>query len=700
MGVFVSIFTRYRFLRYRHVAGLLVAGLLLAGCGGGGGGSNPAPPANPTFTQSSASIGAAGGAVTATFGTQSVTANVPAGALSGPGTVTMTVFANSAAPQALSSKRQTKTIGAGAALIVEFSVTVTGATLLEPLSASASAATPAAGTVVRLAGFGTTVDDVDTVTVASGTATTDPNLAYSRMSLANNTFYAFYSEPSTVASAPPTPVVTVATTATNPLPMQSSATFSASEKEPNGFPFLDATFAFSVDNGSLGTINSSTGILSTGPVDGSGNVVATDTTTGRGNPHGSAAVTVSSQRPGNAGDAFQFTGTLTSTTQLTASPNGVTTLPQTSTATVALTSTVAGFAPAAGGGMNAINSVEVDTYPLQTITTKTASTNVYATSGPSSTVSIGSSNATDSNGVQYINQYGSGNGLLDVLPETAGTFGPNNAALTYTENDPASFGRQRATNADGSYTEQDTDTFGDVQTINGNADFSGTYDSTQFDALSFTLTKPTGTPPTITVTLFSATSGGLVNDGSVTILSWIPTTLTQPSVETDTDNAGVAYPAACQVPAKYGTSGHQLVATINRVDPALGNAEVQTTTTYTAPSVGPVCIQIADTVNTFYDYTGQNNDDAIFVGDLGHPVEITTLAETLTLQSATTSGGAVTSSTLRNSASSTAAPLKPTAFAPVAFARARFDHLVHEQLKAIRKSTFNKSALPKGVKSL
>jgi hypothetical protein len=655
---------------------------------------------NQTFTQSSASIGPAGGSVTATFGTQTVTANVPAGALSGPGTVTLTVFANGSAPQALSSKRQTKTIGAGAALMVEFSITVTGATLLKPLSASASATAPAAGSVVRLAGFGTTVDDVDTATFASGTVTTDPNLAYSRMSLANDTFYAFYSEPSSAASAPPTPLVSVATTTANPVPMQSSATFTASDKEPNGFPFLDGTFAFSVDNGSLGAINSATGVLSTGPVDGSGNVVATDTTAGRGNAHGAAAVTVSSQQPGNAGDVFNFTGTLTSTTQLVSSPNGATTLPQTSTATVALTSTVATFTPAAGGGTNAINSVEVDTYPLQTITTKTASSNAYASSGPSSTVSIVSSNATDSNGAQYINQYGAGNGLLDVLPETAGPFGPNNAALTYTENDPASFGRGRTTNADGSYTEQDTDTFGDVQTINGLSDLSGTYDSTQFDGLSFTLTKPTGTPPTITVTLFAETNNGLVNEGSLTILSWIPTTLTQPSVETDTDNAGVSFPTACQVPAKYGTTGHQLVATINRVDAALGNAEVQTTTTYTAPSVGPVCIQIADTVNTFYDYTGQNNDNAIFVGELGHPVEITTLAETLTLQSATTSGGTVTSSAKRSTASSAAAPMRPTAFAPVAFARARFDHLVHEQLKAIRKSTFNKMALPKGVKSL
>ena len=666
---------------------------MLAGCGGGGGGGSnpPVPPGNPTQTTSSASIGAAGGPVSATLGAQTLTVNVPSGALSGTGTVSLTLFTNSAAPQALSSKRQTKTVGAGATLIVEFSVTVSGATLLKPLSASATAAAPATGSVVRLAGFGTPVDDVDTVTVASGTATTDPNLAYSRISLANDTIYAFYTEASSVASAAPLPIVTVATTATNPLAMQSSATFTAHESEPNGFPFLDAALAFSLDNTSLGAIDAASGMLTTGPVDGSGNVIATDTTAGRGNPHGSAAVTVSSQRPGNTGDAFRYTGTLSTTMQF------ATTSPQTDAATVALTSTVTGFTPAAGGGQNAISSVEVDTYPLQTITTKTTSRNTYATSGSSAAVAVASSDAIDSNGAEFLNTYGTGNGILDVLPETAGTFGPNNAALTYTENDPASFGRQRVTAADGTFNEQDQDTFGDLQSIIGNADFSASYDATQFSGFSFTMTAPAGTPAMITIALFKATASGLQSDGTATVRSWIPAGLTQLSTETDVDTASVAYPAGCQVPAKYGTSGHQLVATIRRVDPALGNSEVETTTTYTAPVVGPVCIVLADEVTTFYDYTGQNGS-VITVGALGRPVQITATSETLTLQSATTSGEAVTSSVKRATAA-VSQTFAPAAFAPVAFARARFEHTVRERVNAMRKTPTDKSSL-NGVKVL
>jgi hypothetical protein len=362
---------------------------------------------------------------------------------------------------------------------------------------------------------------------------------------------------------------------------------------------------------------------------------------------------------------------------------------------VALTSTVTGFVPATGGGRNSVNSVEVDTYPLETITTKTASSYQNASAASKATLSILKSEAKDSNGALYVNAYGTGNGILDVLPETSGTFGPNTAALAYTETDPAGYGRERTTAADGSYAELGHDPLGDVQTIKGNPDFSATYDATQYSGFSFVLGKPTGSPPTITVSVYQGTT----SDGSLTVASWIPTSLAQPSVETDTDNGTVTYPAACSVPAKYGTSGNRIVQTIERVDAALGNLENETTTTYTAPSVGPVCIQLADVVQTFYDYTLQNGD-LLLVGALGHPVERTTVAETLTLQSATTSSGAVTSSAKRGTASIQPASIPPAAFAPAAFARAHFEEVVRQSLGGMRTSTFSKSFMSKGVKSL
>jgi hypothetical protein len=638
-------------------------------------------------------VSPSGGAVSATLGTQTVTVKAPAGALSGAGTVTLTVYSPGSAPKALQTVgRKVQTIGSGAILLAEFSVAVSGATLVKPLQATLSTAAAASGSIFRLAGFGTAFDDVDTVTWAAGTATSDLNVAYPRMSLATapgGTVYAFYVEPAGSASAVPTPVIAVAGTPANPVGMFGNATFGASEASPNGFPYLDPTFAFTLDNASLGAVNASTGAFTAGGVDGVGNIIATDPTAGRGNPHGSGQVTVSSQRPGNKSDTFSFTGTLTSTTQLV---NRNPTAPQTDVAAVSLNSTVSAFTPVTGGGQSAVHSTEVDAYQQLSITTGTDSAYVYAPSGPHATVSIKSSDAKDSNGAEYITNYGAGNGLLDVLPEAVGSFGPNNAALTYKELDPAQFQRTRTVAADGSYVEQGTDAFQDQQTVTVNADLSASYDARQYSGLRFTMTAPSGgTNSRIILRIFNAAGTQLQ---AFSLPTWIPATMTQPSNETDVDNGSVTYPTACKVPSKYGTSGNQIVQTVSRADTALGNLETQTTTTYVAPRVGPVCIQMTDSVQTFYDYTGQNGFSALISGGT-LPLILTSLSETLTLQSASTESGTTTSSVTRGTSS-----LTTGAFAPVAFARARFDHAVREKLGGMRKATFDHNFGRNGVMSL
>ncbi|MBV8370394.1 MAG: hypothetical protein JO036_15915 [Candidatus Eremiobacteraeota bacterium] len=687
---------------YRRGALLLVAAVALASCQGGG--ASPPPfstgqglPPSVTATQS---IGPSGGTVAATLGAATVTVIVPNGALSAQGTVALTVF-GSGAPKTLQSvARKTRTIAKDAVLITEFSVTVTGATLLKPLQASLTTAPPAAGSVFRLAGFGTSFDDVDTVTFSGGTAKSDLNVAFTRMSLASNTLYAFYTEPQAEAGAAPVPVVTVTPGTANPVGMLSAATYTGSEAAPNGFPFLDPNLTFSIDNPTLGTIattNATTGTLTTGAVDASGNVIATEQTAGRGGVKGTQAVLVSSQRPGYTGDAFSFSGTLSSTTQQTNS--NITTQPQTDAATVALTSTVKGFTPStAGAGQNAVQSSETDTYPLQTITTNTNSVYVYTAASGHGTLSISSSDAKDSNGVEYLTQYGSGNGTLDVLPEAPGAFGPNNAALTYTETDPAGFGRQRTTNADGSYTEQGHDALGDVQTITVNPDLSAAYDARQYSGFRFTATAPSGTPPRITYRVFNSSGTQLA---AFNIPSWIPASMTQPSTETDADNGSQTFPAACNVPAKYGTSGNQIVQTVNRADTALGNLETLTTTTYTSGTAGPVCIQMTDSIKTFYDYTLQNGF-IVFVSGNAQPLQLTSVSETLALQSAKTSGGTTTQAVARgtSSASRGASSIAPGAFAPLAFARARFEQAVRQKLDWMRKTTFNHNFMSQGVKVL
>jgi hypothetical protein len=697
-------------LGYRRAAILSCLALALGGCQGGG--ANPpslntgiAPPQSVT---NGGSVTPAGGSVTTTLGTQSVVITAPPGALSGTGTLSVTVFANNAAPKTLQSAgRKVQKIGASAVLVVEFTVTLTGATLLKPLQASLTTTAAASGSIFRLAGLGTAFDDVDTVTFAAGKASTDGNVLYSRMSLASGTYYAFYVEASSDASAASTPVVTVTSATANPVGMLGTAQIVGAEAQPNGFPYLDPTFTYVLDNATIGSVNAA-GLFTAGTLDGAGNVTVTDTTAGRGNPSGKSAVTVSSQRPGNVGDAFSFTGTLTSTIQLV---NSNPTKPQVDTATVALTSTVLTAAVAATpvpSVMTTAHSDETDSYTLETVKTGTNSGYAYVTGtapGQPATlvpgaVGITGSLATDSNGVKYQTLYDpsgpSGNGILDVIPETTGPFGPNNAVLQYDETDQGGYARHRTVVASGAYVETGTDAVGDVQTITVNPDLSASYDARQYSGYRFTMTAPTGSPAKIILRLFNSAGTQLA---AYSITPWFPAGTTQPSTETDVDNGSVTYPAACNVPAKYGTAGNQIVQTITRVDPALGNSELMTTTTYMAPRVGPVCIQMSDSVKTFYDYTLQNGF-VILVGGGTTPIQLTSVNETLTLQSATVEGGTATLSGTRKTSALSTSVLSTGSFAASALARSRFEHVVREKTNWMRTQTFNRNFLSQGVKTL
>jgi hypothetical protein len=699
---------RYRRLTIRRAVIISCLALAFSGCQGGG--TNP-PPFNtgtgvPTSTTQSATVTPSGGSVSATLGTQTVTVRVPSGALSGPATVKLTVY--SAPPKPLqSTQRKAQSVGHDAVLLVEFAVSVSGATLLKPLQANYVTPAAPSGDIFRLAGYGTSFDDVDTVTFSSAGATSDLNTAFARMSLADptsGTLYAFYAEPSSEAGGVPGPVITVATASTLPVGMLGTATFTASEAESNGFPYLDPSFTFALDNATIGSLNSSTGVFTARYIDGAGTITVTDPTAGRGNPHGSTQVTVSSQRPGNVGDTFNFTGTLSSTTQLV---NSNPTQPQTDTANVTVATSVTSaqaIATPVPGVLTIVHSNETDAYPVLTIKTATDTGYGYVTSNGgglpamfvAGAVVETESRATDSNGVTYDTQYDPlhGSGLIDVLPETAGPFGPNTAAMTYTETDQAGYSRVRSTNADGSYTEQGTDSLHDVQTITVNPDLSMSYDARQYSGLRFTATAPSGAPPRIIFRVFNSAGTQLA---AFNIPSWIPASLTQPSSETDVSTTGVAFPAGCNVPAKYGTSGNRIVQTINRADTALGNLETLSTATYTSGTAGPVCIQMSDSVQTFYDYTLQNGFSVLVSGGTT-PIQLTAISETLTLQSAKTSGGVVTQST--NRTTSSAAASTPASFAPIAFAKARFEHAVRQKLNWMRKETFNRNFMSQGVHQL
>ena len=123
---------------------------------------------------------------------------------------------------------------------------------------------------------------------------------------------------------------------------------------------------------------------------------------------------------------------------------------------------------------------------------------------------------------------------------------------------------------------------------------------------------------------------------------WIPAGFLGKALinESDVDNGTKPLPAACAVPAAFGTMANQIVQTRNRVDPMVGQTEVTTTTTYDVGNVGPVCSTVSDLLTYYYDYTGAHGS-TYFVGA---PVEISMLTQTLhlsteALQSSARAGG-------------------------------------------------------------
>jgi hypothetical protein len=629
------------------------------------------PATSATSTQS---IGVGGGTASVNFGIYTATVTVPAGALPNTTTVSITLYSTGHGPQVLqSTQRKTLALGTGATELAEIVLDTGGEAPVLPLKLSLiGVATPASGISIRLAGYGAThgFTDVDTVTLTANTAAEDDSNLYPGASAASHTLYGFYEIPSANVQAPPTPVITAV--GTNPAPAGANTQFTASETNGNGFPYLTGTYSFALDTAALGTITSG-GLLTAGTLDATGNIIVTDTTAGRGSPSSSTPLSITSARPGATGDAFTFTGTISATDQLT-----TVTQPQTSAGTVALT--VTPMSQAMSGGTTAVTtpSTEIDTYSLQTITTNTTTVTNYG----ATTVALASTNATDSNQVNYVTTYGSGNGLLDVLPEITGAFGPNNAALTYVETDPGNYATNKTVNPDGTYVENDTDPFGDTQTITLNADESGVYNGVPFATALFNFGAPTGSPATIFI---SAVYRGQTE--TVTIPSWMPAGAV-PSVETDVDNGSKPFPGGCSVPAKYGTSGNQIVQTITRTDGALGSIETETVTTYVTPANGPACTVMTDHTASYYDFAGLNLENLLtFTQDGVTPVETTDLAETLTLTSATTPVGTLssarqTATRTRSSAPQAAAGPRALLMAPLAIAKSRFERLVRDHMKA------------------
>jgi hypothetical protein len=361
-------------------------------------------------------------------------------------------------------------------------------------------------------------------------------------------------------------------------------------------------------------------------------------------------------RPAAGGDAFAYIGTLTQTTVRpplafppTPSPNP--TSSQTLTSTVSQSVTVSSGATF-NGVSNAFDFKTSESDVLQGGLKSSSVTSdtyyAYEPSGAQTKVVELGSTSTTSDGVSYQTLNGAGNGLVDILPESAGillTTSTSSAAATTTETDPDGQVSTRTTNADGAYSESIAYPDGTSALAVANADGSGTYSfpygTSQFANATFAVSAPTAVPsigPAIAITITfpqavaPATSPTpFVESGDVGI--WYPTPVAL-TTQTLVDEGSGAVAPACAVASAFNGAADLLVMTNTAVDPVFGEIDQLTTQTYTEEGIGVACVQLNDAIEQFYDFSGQSGSPQ--VSDV--PLQTTTTIETLGLSSETVLG--------------------------------------------------------------
>jgi hypothetical protein len=671
----------------------LVIAFFLAGCGGGSN-STPAtqaaPAASPTPMSAAASqsVSSSGGTISVTVGSTTAAVTVPPGAVSGSAMVSVTYYGASALPRPFQQAgRRTLGVPAGATVLGAFAVTDGGVPLVKPLQLSIFGVTAPAGSSILISGSSSASApfvDVDTTTAAGGGFTDAFNPAYTGPTLAGSgTLYVFYAIPSASAGAPPAIAATVSGPAS--VTAGQTATYTDAEQNSGGFPYLTAApITWSVDNPALGTINATTGILSASSAQNvSGNVVATDSVT---KSVGKAAVAVLSGRPATVGDSLSYTGTvstvITNYAIATPAPTGSSSpAPVVLTQAGTVTETVS-VAATPSPNVFTVNSDEIDTLQLSTLETKTTTSLAYQANGSTTNVRQLSTTATDSNGATFATAYTPTSGLIAVLPEVAGTFGPNDPSKTTTETDPgvgtaAGVTDTRVTNSDGSYVDTQNNTDGSQNVATAAANFSGVYQYIG-GIIQVTISPPTtGANPYIPVAFqvynFSTNSYGPAQTSQEYV--WYPAGATQLYTESDTVATGAAFDTRCSsLPAKYGSTGNLTTQAVTSIDPLFGTLDTITTQTYDVPGVGTVCAIFSDNQSTFLDYTGQEGY-ALYSDASSTPLSTRSDAEVLTLASASVAGQPLSTQSAGQRGSAQSSPVLLSR-AAVSVARARFEHAI------------------------
>lgn len=442
------------------------------------------------------------------------------------------------------------------------------------------------------------------------------------------------------SSTPPTFVVsgfgTPSSSGVYTLNAAAQYTLTAKETASGGAPVTPGPLTITFSTAAIGTASGDT--VTAGLANASGIIKVVDSKTGLGQ---NINVVVLSTHPATVGDTLTLAGTLTHTIARPQPAPSAIAAPVTTTTNVTDTLSIASLDESFNNvaGLTDNHLVEADAAPLQTVTTTSDTyTHFVADGSLQQYLGVGYT-STDTNGVQDQVVYGNGAGIFDELPDTNGATFSNNAAQTFDETEPDTTTVSRTVASDGTYVENDVYSGGFTAQTQTNADLSAAITGFAGLPVNVTYSAPASGQITVNIVETGSTPQTLA---SGTISDWFPTT----TIYSDTSqkSTGVAIPSTCKTPATVGTTATELVETIGELDTALGTYEKRVQSVYNAPGFGPVCAVLADTIDTYYDYTGQSLAlvPGLNLAVSSTPIQIDTLSETLGFTTGTVSGSSVT----------------------------------------------------------
>jgi YD repeat-containing protein len=294
------------------------------------------------------------------------------------------------------------------------------------------------------------------------------------------------------------------------------------------------------------------------------------------------------------------------------------------------------------------HTLETDTGPNQAIETTSDVYFIFPSPSPGGQIINIGFHSTDSNGVVLDVQNLSGNGIVGEVPLPNNGGWANNAAQIISETDPDGTQTNMTFNDDGTYSLTKNEAAGQT-TACDNPDGSGSANipsntffedaastdmsvsaPSEANQITYTLTGLLPSPsPTPLVECGPSPSPTPTPEPVGTIVETFPAWYAVPVViasDQTTIEGTTAIPAGCTALAANGTQLHEVKSSL---DPVFGTTDAETNDTWVASSFGPVCQQIADTQDIYYDFTGQSNPIV-----LGLLTQKTQTSELLGLQTA------------------------------------------------------------------